>query len=325
MNYPEVSVIIPTYLREDQLVNTIKDVIVQDYPNFEVLVIDQTLKHQPETTSYLQQVAKENKIKLFNLNWASLPGARNYGARRAKGEIIVFIDDDVKLEKSFLKTHVLNYENIKIGAVAGRVFDRLILSESQPDFTVEYLPKEAYDPGIAWFHLDLVHTIKAQPVISARGCNMSFRKEIFDKYGLFFDERYGGSAIREESDFCLKIRKTGYKIWYDPEAFLVHLNEPIGGCHDLGTKTLKYQLTLYHNHFLMAFNHLNFGELWRLSVKMFDCHVFGNPPCNKPGSLGVQIVRGVFYFLGFLYAILTWIKSFWDDGQVYSKLDINGD
>jgi GT2 family glycosyltransferase len=35
---------------------------------------------------------------------------------------------------------------------------------------------------------------------------MSFRREIFTKYGLQFDERFRGSAVREESDFCLRLR-----------------------------------------------------------------------------------------------------------------------
>jgi GT2 family glycosyltransferase len=67
------------------------------------------------------------------------------------------------------------------------------------------------DPGIAWYYIDLVHTVKPQRVISARGCNMSFRREIFTKYGLQFDERFRGSAVREESDFCLRLRDTGYQ------------------------------------------------------------------------------------------------------------------
>jgi GT2 family glycosyltransferase len=318
MSLPKVSLIIPTYLREDQLIDTIADAIVLDYPDYEVLVIDQTLTHNPKTESYLQQLKNEGKIIWYRLNWASLPGARNYGVKKAQGEIIVFIDDDVKMEKGFLKAHVSNYENPEIGGVAGRVLDSL---ETKSTAIKEYLPEQAKDPGIAWFYLDLVNTIKPQQVISGRGCNMSFRKELFTKQKLFFDERYRGSAIREESDFCLKIRKTGYKIWFDPEAYLVHLNEPKGGCHDLSTKSLEYQLTLYHNHYLMAFKHLTFGESLRLYVKMFDCHVLGHPPCNKSGSPLVIIGRSLFFVLGFLYASWTWIKTLWDDGQIYTKME----
>ncbi|MDJ0715542.1 MAG: hormogonium polysaccharide biosynthesis glycosyltransferase HpsN [Prochloraceae cyanobacterium] len=328
MTLPLISVIIPTYRREEALRDSLKDLLQQDYPNFEILVIDQTQTHEPETEKYLEKLAKEGQISWFRLNWASLPGARNYGVRRAKGEIVLFIDDDIQLQQGYLKAHAENYQRQEIGAVAGRVFDRMKLADSaktnatkEEPLAIEYLPPEAMDPGIAWYHIDLVHTVKPQQVISARGCNMSFRREIFTKHDIWFDERFRGSAVREESDFCLRLRKSGYQIWYDPEASLVHLGEETGGCHDISTRSLKYQLTFYHNHFLMALKNLTISEQFRLYAKLFDCHVLGNPPCNKSGSPLKIITRGIFYSLGFLNSLITFIKSGWDKGQIYTRQD----
>jgi GT2 family glycosyltransferase len=319
---PLISVVIPTYEREEPLRDSLVDVLKQDYPHFEVLVVDQTRQHQPETQTYLEELAAAGKIKWFRLDWASLPGARNYAVRRSSGEIILFIDDDVQLNPGFLAAHGKNYvQNPEIGAVAGRVFDRMKLGDSGGNLQIEYLPPEAMDPGIAWYYIDLVHTIKPQQVLTARGCNMSFRREIFTKYGLRFDERFRGSAVREESDFCLRIRQTGYKIWYDPEADLVHLGEETGGCHDISTKSLKYQITFYHNHFLMGLKNLTFIQALRLYSRLFDCHVLGHPPCNKSGSPIKIVTRGIFYTLGFFKALGTIIQSVWDDGQTYSRLD----
>ena len=320
MNLPSISVIIPTYNREEPLVDTIADVLKQDYPNFEVLVVDQTATHKPETQVYLEKQANTGKIKLFRLTWASLPGARNYAVRYCSGEIILFIDDDVCLQEGFLAAHARNYiDRPEIGAVAGRVFDRMKLADSGGELEIEDLPPEASDPGIAWYHIDLVHTVKAQRVISARGCNMSYRREVFTKYGLSFDERFRGSAVREESDFCLRLRQTGYHIWFDPEASLVHLGEESGGCHDISTRSLKYQVTFYHNHFFMGLKNLTPNQCLRFFVKLFDCHVLGNPPCYKSSSPIKIITRGSFYIFGFLSAIQTRIKSIWDDGQIYTK------
>ena len=320
MNLPSISVIIPTYNREEPLVDTIADVLKQDYPNFEVLVVDQTATHKPETQVYLEKQANTGKIKLFRLTWASLPGARNYAVRYCSGEIILFIDDDVCLQEGFLAAHARNYiDRPEIGAVAGRVFDRMKLGDSGGELEIEDLPPEASDPGIAWYHIDLVHTVKAQRVISARGCNMSYRREVFTKYGLSFDERFRGSAVREESDFCLRLRQTGYHIWFDPEASLVHLGEESGGCHDISTRSLKYQVTFYHNHFFMGLKNLTPNQCLRFFVKLFDCHVLGNPPCYKSSSPIKIITRGSFYIFGFLSAIQTRIKSIWDDGQIYTK------
>jgi GT2 family glycosyltransferase len=330
MNFPLLSVIIPTYGREEALRDSLIDVLKQDYPNFEVLVVDQTPKHQPEIEVFLQEQTTAGKIKWFRLNWASLPGARNYAVRRAKGEIILFIDDDIKLNPGFLAAHAKNYlDKPEIGAIAGRVFDRMKMADAaqgktQSDVisnTIEYLPPQAMDPGIAWYYIDFVHTVKSQEVLTARGCNMSFRREVFTKYGLRFDERFRGSAVREESDFCLRLRQTGYKIWYDPEACLVHLGEETGGCHDIDMRSLQYQLTFYHNHFLMGLKNLTTSQALRLYARLFDCHVLGRPPCHKSGSPIKIFMRAVFYILGFLKALSTVIQSSWNDGQIYTSLD----
>jgi glycosyltransferase involved in cell wall biosynthesis len=317
-----ISVIIPTYNREIHLRNTIADVLKQTYPDFEILVIDQTQHHEDETQSYLEQLAKTNKIRWIRVNWASLPGARNYAVRRANGEIILFIDDDVQLPDGFLENHARNYlEKPEIGAVAGRVLDRKKLEDYGSDITIEYLPPEAMDAGIAWYYLDLVHTIKPQEVLSARGCNMSFRREIFTIHALRFDERFMGSAIREESDFCLSLRSINLPIWYDPEACLIHLGEETGGCHDISTKSIQYQVTFYHNHFLMGFKNLTFNQNLRFFLKLFDCHVLGNPPCYKSGSPIKIFTRFCFYIIGFISTLITLIHTLWGDGQIYSRLD----
>jgi GT2 family glycosyltransferase len=197
---------------------------------------------------------------------------------------------------------------------------KMVTDTSKP-YEIDFLPPQAMDPGIAWYYIDLVHTTKPQQVISARGCNMSFRKDIFTKYGIWFDERFRGSAVREESDFCLRLRRTPYHVWYDPTAYLVHLGEETGGCHDISTRSLSYQTTFYHNHFLMALKNLTPAQQLRLYAKLFDCHVLGNPPCNKGGSPIKILSRGIFYSLGFLDALKTQVKSLWNDGQIYTKLD----
>jgi GT2 family glycosyltransferase len=318
-NPPFISVIIPTYGREEVLCNSLAQVLAQTYPAFETIVVDQTQTHTPETTAYLQQLASSGKIRLYSVNWASLPAARNYAIERAQGEILLFLDDDVELPPGFLAAHAKNYQaNPEIGAVAGRVFDRMKLAESGDAKRIETLPPEAMDPGIAWYYIDLVHTVKPQQVLTARGCNMSFRRDLFELYGLRFDERFQGSAVREESDFCLHIRQTGLKIWYDPEAHLIHLGEETGGCHDVSTRSLQYQVTFYHNHFLMALKNLTPWQVTRLAGRLFDCHVLGNPPCNKSGSPIKIISRFGFYTLGFVKACSTLVNPNHQDGRRYS-------
>ena len=315
---PFVSVIIPTYGREDVLCESIRSVLAQTYPAYELIVVDQTQMHEASTQSFLDRHAEEGKIQLHKVSWASLPAARNYAVERAKGDIFLFLDDDVELPEGFLDAHVRVFEaRPDVGAVAGRVFDRMKLQDSSiPE--IEMLPPEAMDPGIAWYHIDLVHTTKPQRVLTARGCNMSFRRAVFEEHGLRFDERFAGSAVREESDFCLRFRKTNLIVWYEPAAHLVHLGEETGGCHDISTRSLQYQITFYHNHFLMALKSLTPGQLMRLTASLFDCHVLGHPPCNKSGSPIKVVTRFIFFVLGFLKACLTLLNPAGRNGRVYT-------
>lgn len=318
-----ISVVIATYGREQALVDSINDVLKQDYPNFEVIVIDQTANHEPDTARFLKETSAAGKIQLHTLDWASLPGARNYGVRRAKGDVILFVDDDVELPAGFLSAHAKNYDRPEVGGVAGRVFDRMKLADHASGLEIQDLPPEAMDPAIAWYHINLVHTVKPQQVLSARGCNMSYRCAIFFEEGIWFDERYRGSAVREESDVGLNIRKTKYLIWYDPTAHLIHLGEETGGCHDISTKSLSYQITFYHNHFLMGLKHLTPTQCVRFYSRLFDCHVLGHPPCYKSGSPIKVVTRFVFYTLGFLDAVWSIIRENWDDGQQYTRREVS--
>lgn len=317
---PFISVVIPTYEREAVLCSTIRNVLQQTYSAFEIIIVDQTQTHEPKTVEFLNSLKTNSNVSLYSVSWASLPAARNYAVERSHGDIILFLDDDVELPQGFLAAHAQNYQTqSEIGAVAGRVFDRMKLAESNSAKHIETLPPEAMDPGIAWYHIDLVHTINPQQVLTARGCNMSFRRDVFSTHGLRFDERFQGSAVREESDFCLRFRHTGLKIWYDPNANLIHLGEETGGCHDISTRSLKYQLTFYHNHFLMALKNLTPWQLLRLSGRLFDCHVLGNPPCNKSGSPIKIISRFGFYILGFLQACWTLATTFNSKGRLFSR------
>ncbi|MGB3766097.1 MAG: glycosyltransferase family A protein, partial [Phormidesmis sp.] len=155
---PLISVIVPTYGREAVLCDTLKSLLAQTYSAYEVIVIDQTQNHELETQRFLTQLVFEHKIRLHTVPWANLPAARNYAIERANGSILLFLDDDVELPPGFLAAHAAGFKNRpKVGAIAGRVFDRMKLSESSSP-PIEKLPPEAMDPGIAWYHIDLVHT-----------------------------------------------------------------------------------------------------------------------------------------------------------------------
>ena len=118
----KVSVILPTYQRENLLCQTIKDLLRQDYTDFELLVLDQSPTHEVETKRFLDSVASH--IRYIHFEKPGVVAACNEGVRNASGEILLFIDDDISIpDNKLLERHVRNYEDPLIGGVAGKILD----------------------------------------------------------------------------------------------------------------------------------------------------------------------------------------------------------
>ncbi len=248
---PKVSVIIPTYNRENPLCDTLRSALGQKYPNYEIIVVDQTKKHTAETESFLQSIGK--RINYYKLETPSLPNARNYGMKKASGEIIIYIDDDVELSEAFIENHVKVYRNCsQIAGVAGGITgdgDFMRHSPPLPGFT-------------KWGEFYGAFSTKRRGRCgTARGCNMSFRRDLLEAVG-GFDVQYLASATREESDLCLRFRKKGYHIFFEPDAWLYHKELTEGGCKtDEKNIPRPQNWVTYHNEFYFFLKNFSW---WRL-------------------------------------------------------------
>src|ERR1700733_2038251 len=108
LSSPSVSVIIATYNRGEVLCDTVAMALAQDYPDFEVIVVDQT----PEPPAMVREFVKAagDRLRYVRREIPNLPAARNTGIRIARGEIVVFIDDDVIIGPEYVTAHVRLYE-----------------------------------------------------------------------------------------------------------------------------------------------------------------------------------------------------------------------
>jgi glycosyltransferase involved in cell wall biosynthesis len=227
MNWPKVSIIIPTLNREGPLIDTIKGALAQDYANYEVIVVDQTDQHLPSTIKMLELLVHDARLKIVAESEKSLPNARNVGIRGAAGEFIVFIDDDVLLPVDFVTQHYTFMVNYGADAVGGRVLqhNRAVLSIPIRFNAFSRIKGD----GFAGQEMRQIDTF--------RGCNMAFHRRIFDQFG-YFDIHYTTNATREESDLALRIKKGGIPILFNPKAVVTHLEDQGGGCNN-DTKTTK--------------------------------------------------------------------------------------
>jgi GT2 family glycosyltransferase len=248
---PSIAVAIPTYLREEVLVQTIRQVLSQEPPADEILIIDQSPTHTPETIARLSEWEGKGLIRLVHHTPPNLPGARNRAIRETHCEIVLFIDDDVSIPKDFVGTHRRNFLDQNVWAIAGRV-----------------LQEDLKEPSLArpwprlldhrFFPLD--SKVRKENVVAFRGCNHSIRVDRISAIG-GYDDNYIGWAFREESDLAIRIWKSNGLIIYDPEAWVVHLRAPAGGCrlNAQSTGFKEWGLSFPANYF--ACRHL-FPGMW---------------------------------------------------------------
>ncbi len=123
--------------------------------------------------------------------------ARNNGVKEANGDKVVFIDDDAKPMPGYLQaaSEVLEYKSV----VGGKVIH----------------PGNGTVSKLAGHY---PNSDEGQYVQKVVGCNMGFRKEVFDTVGWFDEEFMWG---HDESEFIDRVRKQ-YPIYYEPEMCVVH-------------------------------------------------------------------------------------------------------
>ena len=220
---PKISVILPTYRRETLLCQTISEVLKQKYPDFELIVLDQSLSHEAITETFLKK--HHNSFRYYHLEKPHVVAACNKAVEYAEGEILLFIDDDISIpDNKLLERHARNYEDSMIGGVAGKILDAANPIESTYN-------SNSFNWKWGFLQTSCDHNIRTETV-TAQGANMSFRKSAVLEVG-GFDENYDGNAFRWETDFCYRLKKAGYITLFDPDALVLHHFNSPGGNENL--------------------------------------------------------------------------------------------
>lgn len=214
-----VCVAIPTYNRERVLIDTLEQVFAQNPPADEVLVIDQTQEHEPETEKYLADVDKSKRIRWIRQQPPNLPSARNRALAETQCDILIYIDDDVEMSTDFIGKHKNNYYDPKMDAVAGRII------QPRPSVSTKKMWPRIMD--YRFFPLD--STERVEGIANFGGGNHSVRVSTLKGIG-GYDTNYIGWAFREDSDAAIRLWKAGGWIVFDPDAKVTHLAISTGGC-----------------------------------------------------------------------------------------------
>jgi GT2 family glycosyltransferase len=241
-----ISVIVPTLNRVDVILDTLSDIRVQRFRDYEVIVIDQSDEPNSEVADYLSDFHVPTRY-CHVTHFRGLPQARNYGLSLARGNVIVYIDDDIRCGPDFLQAHVEAHHQTGAAMVAGGI------TEAKGDVT----KRGATGSFIYWTATPIrnYHLNKEGWCLHAPGGNFSVRRSVLDSLGGFDDYLSIGAALYEETDFGLRLQKAGYRCWFAPKAHLTHLAAPMGGCR-VGPNVQRYVFGMAHNRAILIFRHL---------------------------------------------------------------------
>lgn len=203
-----VSVVICAYTEErwDDLVAAVESVQHQSSPPLEIIVVvDHNTGLLERARAHLQGV-----VAVPNHEARGLGGARNSGVAAAKGAIIAFLDDDAIAVPDWLEQLTAGYERVDVVGVGGAI--EPVWIGGQP----KWFPEE-FNWVVGGTYRGMPQT--TAPVRNLLGCNMSYRRELFNTIGGF---RLGYGC--DETEFCIRVRqhRPAAQLLYKPQARVSH-------------------------------------------------------------------------------------------------------
>lgn len=200
---PKVSVIIPTLNRYQYLERCIKDLEIQNYKNFELIVVDQSEPFNPHFYE-----GRTIDIKLIHQESKGLWKARNNAIRISQSEFILLYDDDSIIEPNWIEMHLkcLDYYNVE---VSSGVSLATVGSKIPKNYSF-YRWADQIDTG-----------------------NVLIKKDVFRRIGLF-DEQFEGMRLGD-GEFGFRSFLNSIPMISNPEAKRIHLKVDTGGLRQMGS------------------------------------------------------------------------------------------
>ena len=223
MSDSQVSAIICTHNRDTYLGAAIDSLLAQDFPNFEVVVVDNASSDR--TREVVEARSPDPRLKYVYEPITGLSVARNTGAKTAKSEILAYLDDDAIASSHWLSTLYSAYQaNEKLAVAGGKVTLIWPPERVAPPWLSPELAGNlgAYDLG------DTVVYIQ-RPGLTPRGLNYSIRRTFLEQIGGFDLKlgRIGKSLLsNEELHMTALALQLGWQVAYLPDALVAHHVSP---------------------------------------------------------------------------------------------------
>jgi hypothetical protein len=216
---PKVSITVVSCNRKDNLKKCLDSLLNLDYTNYEIFVVDNGSKD-----GSIEMIRRDYpQIKLFcNERNLGVVVAHNMGVKNSDGKYFIRVDDDVELDRNFIKELVKVMENDKkIGIAGGKIYWHRTNKLWCVGGKINYITGKTITLGEGEDDKGQYNKIADVDYI---GCCMFVRRELFNNFGLL-DTAFS-PVYYEDVEFNTRIRKGKYKIVYVPTAIAYHNQQP---------------------------------------------------------------------------------------------------
>jgi GT2 family glycosyltransferase len=211
MDTPPITVVISTRNRSESIIQTIQTVLKNDYPHFELRVVDQS--EDNFTESSLQPFLTDPRILHKKTATKGVSQGRNLGIHDAKSELIAIIDDDCEAPTNWLRELAAAFAvDSRIGIVFGNVFP------GPHDPTAGFIPVYVRNEPF------LAKSIRDKHRVEGISACMGLRRSVWEMIR-GFDEMLGAGAHFQsagEVDITIRVLLAGYFVYETPEITVLH-------------------------------------------------------------------------------------------------------
>lgn len=217
---PEVYILLLTYNQKSHTLECIKSLKKLDYSNYKIIVVDNGSSDGIADEIY--KLYPEIILLRSKINLGCAAG-RNLGIRyfldHTTADFLFFLDNDTEVDNGLLK------ELVKVASeTSADVFGMKVYYKGEPDKfwfagggRINWPKGSFYDSGQGG--IDNGQFDKAKEIDSIPGGFTFIKREVLDKVG-GLDERY--FIYYEDPDWCLRVRKAGFKMAFAPKAKVWH-------------------------------------------------------------------------------------------------------
>lgn len=211
---PLVSVVITAYNAAHDLPPCLDSLFTQDYPNFEVIVVDNA--STDETPTLLESYQDRIRLVTLPVNRA-ITGGYNAGAAVAEGEILIFINADTMAQPGWLRELV---RPIREESNVGMSTSRILLYDAP--HLINTCGNDLTWTGLTvcrGFNESAERWQMPDDVVAVSGAACAVRRSLFETIG-GFDETF--EFYLDDTDLSLRGHLAGYRIRFAPDSRILH-------------------------------------------------------------------------------------------------------